>query len=235
MSSQITFLPEVTSTNDVVAELIEAGAHPFDMVVAASQTAGRGRSGRSWECRAGSGLLATTYLHLPSYEVEDYGWVTLLAGVAAKKAIASFGLQVSLKWPNDLLIGQAKCGGILTELHAPGQFIVGVGINLTEAPKIDRPTACLSQLGTAPSPQEAARALKAQLEAVFTKVAPGAEALALYRANAVFDVPVRVHVPGGEIISGVAKDVDITGALILETDGRERVITCGDADVVKGA
>lgn len=235
MSSKITFLSEVGSTQDVMAERIDEGAEPFEMLVAHSQTAGRGRMGRTWVPGRDRGLYASTYLHLPEYSVDEYGWVTLLAGIATQEAIWQYGVRPTLKWPNDLLLDGGKVCGILTELHGPGQFVVGVGLNLTQAPDVDRPTASLSQVIAPPSVEEMARTLSESLKKIFTTVKPGPEAAALYRQRALFGVRIQVHTPAGLIAPAIATDITDSGALVLvEDQGKEKLITCGDAEIVKG-
>ena len=108
----------VTSTQD------EARALPVgSVVVADEQTAGRGRLDRTWAAPPGSALLA-------SFVVEPHPLASIAAGVAAAEAC---GPSVKLKWPNDLLLGGAKLGGILVE-GAGGKQVIGIGINLTTAP-----------------------------------------------------------------------------------------------------
>jgi len=120
-------LGSVTSTQDVAREL------PIgSIVVADHQTAGRGRLDRRWEAPPGTALLV-------SFVLERNPVLSLAAGVAAAQAC---GPSIRLKWPNDLLLGDRKLGGILVEA-ASDRAICGVGINLTAAPdgaaKLDQP------------------------------------------------------------------------------------------------
>ena len=112
-------LGSVTSTQDVAREL-PIGA----IVVADHQTAGRGRHDRRWEAPPGTALLV-------SFVLPRNALLSLAAGVAAAQAC---GPSVRLKWPNDLLVGERKLGGILVEV-APDRAICGIGINLTAAPE----------------------------------------------------------------------------------------------------
>src|SRR5260221_7438558 len=93
------------------------------VVVADHQTAGRGRHGRSWEAPAGSGLFVT-------FVLEPSPIVVFAAGVAAAEAC---GRGALLKWPNDLVLGDRKLGGILAEVRSD-HALVGIGINLSWAP-----------------------------------------------------------------------------------------------------
>lgn len=126
--SDVRRLPEVGSTNRVAADLARAGAGDGLVVVADQQTAGRGRRGRAWESRPGTALLVSVLLR-PAPVL-----VTLAAGLAAADACAAVsGVQPALKWPNDLLLGEAKLGGILAEVVGDA-VVVGLGVNLSWAP-----------------------------------------------------------------------------------------------------
>ena len=105
---------EVTgSTNALAADLAEAGAPPWTLVGAGHQTAGRGRLGRIWVDRPGGALMTSIVLR-PAIAPDALGLLTLLAGAAwAESARAITGLDVRCKWPNDLLVGEAKAGGVL--------------------------------------------------------------------------------------------------------------------------
>lgn len=132
----ILLLETVDSTNRVARELAAAGkAHGY-AVVAASQTAGRGRLGKDWQSPPGKGLYATILLR-PGLDVEDYSKITLTAGLAVSLALEEqCQLAVELKWPNDIYIAGRKCGGILVETsslqgEAGKHFaLVGIGVNV---------------------------------------------------------------------------------------------------------
>jgi BirA family transcriptional regulator, biotin operon repressor / biotin---[acetyl-CoA-carboxylase] ligase len=124
------------STNRVAMELGERGESEGAVVLAEEQTAGRGRAGRTWHSERGTGIYMTLLLR-PRLAPVEAPLLTMMAGVAAHAAIeAQTGLRVDLKWPNDLLIGGKKVGGILTEMHAEPSLvrfvIVGLGINVNQ-------------------------------------------------------------------------------------------------------
>jgi BirA family transcriptional regulator, biotin operon repressor / biotin---[acetyl-CoA-carboxylase] ligase len=124
------------STNRVAMELGYAGEPEGTVVMAEAQTAGRGRSGRSWHSEKGTGLYFTVLLR-PKLAPAQAPLLTMLAGVSAYTAIAAHtGLVPELKWPNDLLLNGKKLGGILTEMHAEPNVvrfvIVGIGINVNQ-------------------------------------------------------------------------------------------------------
>ena len=139
---RIVRLDTVSSTMEVAAQLGDAGEPEGTVVLAAAQTAGRGRAGRVWETPPGSALLASLLLR-PAVPVARLPVLSLLIGVAAAEAIERVaGLPCRLKWPNDLWLGSEdpghKTGGVLltSRLAADGvnQVVAGIGINVTAQP-----------------------------------------------------------------------------------------------------
>jgi len=127
---------KVDSTNRVALELGHAGEPEGAVVIAEEQTAGRGRAGRTWHSERASGIYVTVLLRPPLSPVQA-PLLTMMAGLAAHAAIqAQTDAVVDLKWPNDLLVGGKKVGGVLTEMHAePAQIrfvIVGMGLNVNQ-------------------------------------------------------------------------------------------------------
>lgn len=183
-------LESVTSTQEV-ARRLPAGS----VVVADHQTAGRGRLDRAWEAPPGSALLA-------SFVLQPRRLLSLAAGVAAAEACGS---RVRLKWPNDLMLGGRKLGGILIEVSG-ARAIVGIGINLSWAPPgaatLDRPR----------------DQLLAQLRAGLDRWASATDPEILARwheLSSTIGQRVRVELPG-RTIEGVAEGVDEGGALIVD-------------------
>lgn len=122
------------STNTVALKLASQDAPHGTVVIAEEQTAGRGRFGHSWYSEKSSGIYASVILrpHLPPAVAPA---LTLMAGVAAHRALSgTTGLRFDIRWPNDLLTGGKKVGGILTEMSADFDFlhhvVVGIGINV---------------------------------------------------------------------------------------------------------
>lgn len=157
----------ISSTN-VEALAVADTAPDGTVLIAEHQTAGRGRRGRSWVSPFGKGIYATFILK-PEVPVFKTPRLTLVAGVAAGRALRDFGIDVTLRWPNDLMAGSRKIGGILSELHAEGDaaryVIAGIGLNVgTE--KADFPGelqqmagSILSEYGTRLSRRELLKAL----------------------------------------------------------------------------
>lgn len=202
--TDVRWFAEVDSTNRLAADLARSGAADGVVVGADHQTAGRGRRGRTWDSRPGASLLVSVVLR-PAPAL-----VTLAAGVAAAEACeAVAGVEVGLKWPNDLLLDGAKLGGILSELVGDAA-VVGLGLNLAWAP------AGAAVLGAVDR--------DVLLDAYLARLGTPGDVLARYRDRCTtLGRRVRVEVPGATI-EGVATDVDGDGRLLVEG----RAIAAGD-------
>ncbi|MFE2206701.1 biotin--[acetyl-CoA-carboxylase] ligase [Streptomyces rubiginosohelvolus] len=239
------------STNTDLAERARAGAAAEGTVlVAEEQTAGRGRLERSWTAPPRSGLFFSVCLEPGDIPVERWGWVPLLAGVAAATGLAkSAGVDMSLKWPNDLLVSvegeERKTGGILGEFAGDG-IVVGLGINVSlRADELPAPTAgSLALAGAVSTDRETL--LRAVLRSVehwygAWKAAGGDAAAsglqAAYAAGcATLDRRVRAELPGGASLVGEAVAIDGDGRLVLSTeDGLQQPVSAGDIVHLRGA
>jgi BirA family biotin operon repressor/biotin-[acetyl-CoA-carboxylase] ligase len=138
---RIHWLATTTSTNDAAAHLAELGAGEGTVVVAETQTAGRGRLGRTWFSPPGAGLYVSIVLR-PSGNLSarsnPSSLLTLASGVAIAEGVkAATGLPAEIKWPNDVMIGRRKLAGILAEATAQAgmlrHVILGYGVNLQQA------------------------------------------------------------------------------------------------------
>lgn len=129
----LVFLDLVDSTNTRAKQLAESGAPDGTLVVAETQSAAKGRRGRSWMAPAGTGVWFSLLLR-PQIAPEHASMMTLVAALAVEKGIrVTSGLEGRIKWPNDVVIGQKKVCGILTEMSADmdsiNHVVVGIGIN----------------------------------------------------------------------------------------------------------
>jgi len=130
--------PEVNSTNLVAEEKIKAGAPPFSLVVADSQTEGKGRLGRSWITRAGKAL-ALSWILYPApgrLQPETLGMLSGLAPVAVAEVLREqYALSAEIKWPNDVLVEGKKAAGVLVDVRWNGcdvmDVVLGIGINVS--------------------------------------------------------------------------------------------------------
>lgn len=237
MGVQVEVFEELDSTNAEARRRAEAGATGPVWIAAARQTAGRGRRGRAWE--TGEGNLAATLLFTttkPPAEAAQVSFVAALAVAELMSAYVSASL-VTLKWPNDPLIGGKKASGILVESgpSAGGLWIaVGIGVNLAAAPLApERPATTLAEHMTVPPPKplEALHQLAEAFErwralwdsAGFPAIADAWTA----RAHGLGEACIARL--GSETVEGVAEGLDPDGALQLRlADGRLRRITAGD-------
>lgn len=94
------------------------------------QVGGRGRLDRRWETRAGEAVTMSILLR-PKRELIDWSWISMLAGLAVFRAISKWVSPVSLKWPNDVLVGELKIAGILSEVSGDA-VVVGIGLNVNQ-------------------------------------------------------------------------------------------------------
>jgi BirA family biotin operon repressor/biotin-[acetyl-CoA-carboxylase] ligase len=154
------------STSDLLLRLAAAGEPEGLAVLAHRQTGGRGRDGRAWDSPPGN--LHLSVLLRPAGPAREAGQWSLLAGVAMHEAMANWlpeAAPLTLKWPNDLLLGGAKLAGALCESAADAAgrmewLVAGIGANLARAPAIPgRATACLADLVPAPPAAQVAVAL----------------------------------------------------------------------------
>jgi BirA family biotin operon repressor/biotin-[acetyl-CoA-carboxylase] ligase len=119
-----------TSTQDDLANKITAGdAKSGDVIVANYQSAGRGRLDRTFLAPPSTALLFSLYLH-PQRSRDDWGFIPLLAGYSIADTLRKISADVSIKWPNDLLIDELKVGGIISTAAGSG-VIIGIGINVS--------------------------------------------------------------------------------------------------------
>ena len=125
--TSVTVVPSTGSTN---ADLLAADGPEGQVLVAEEQTAGRGRMGRNWVSEPGAALTFSILLRPDAMPAARRGWLPLIAGVAVALAVrAVSGLDATLKWPNDVLIGDRKLCGILAEQSGTA-VVVGIGINV---------------------------------------------------------------------------------------------------------
>lgn len=229
---------ELDSTNAEARRRAEAGATGPVWIVAARQTAGRGRRGRTWKT-AGGNLAATLLFSLdkPAAEAAQVSFIAALAVADLAEACLGPGAG-RLKWPNDLLVFGRKAAGILVE-SGPGPdgslwLAVGIGVNLANAPTdVERPATAFADhmAGPAPKPLDALEILAsafARWLAIWTRegFSPIAEAWTA-RAHGLGQA-CEARLPNA-VISGTAERLDLDGALVLRRDDGSLVrITAGD-------
>ncbi len=233
---------EIDSTNSYLLQ--QPGARPgfFRTAATLNQTAGRGRYGKNWHSPPGTGLcfsIAYTFTRKP----ENLSALTLAIGLGAIRALQGCDVpDVMLKWPNDLVLGDGKLGGILTEAQLQGQDVVsvvtGLGLNMNVGATFDDelgPDRALaaadlnSRCVVPPTPERLLARLMNEIHATFAEY----EACgfgSFYRRWSTHDwlqgKPVTVAT-GRQEVSGVAAGVAEDGALLIEREGAIHRVTSG--------
>lgn len=220
------------------------GAADRTVLLAEHQTSGRGRFDRTWVSPARAGLTFSVLLR-PGVPLSRWGWLPLLAGVAVREAVGAVAaLEVSLKWPNDVLCGGSKLAGVLVQTDGDA-VVIGVGCNVSTTPS-ELPGAAATSIascGVENVPRTLLlTAILTHLDARVAQWAEGnGDAVACGLADAYRTVcdtlgrSVRVTRTDGSVVEGVAVDVDDSGQLLLRTDGSTVVIGAGDVEHLRPA
>lgn len=240
--TRLTVVDEAASTN---ADLLAAAEDAPDgtLLVAEHQTAGRGRLDRTWTSPPRSGLTFSALLR-PGTSRSTWGWLPLLAGVAVCDAVGAAGVDASLKWPNDLLLGpeQRKAAGILVQV-AGEAAVIGIGLNVSStAEELPATAASLATVGgevertalLATILTELGRQYLRWQDARGDAQACGLAADYLDRCVTLRQ-DVTVTTADGTVIRGLATGIDQEGRLLISADGREQVIAAGDVEHIRAA
>lgn len=233
------------STNRVGTELGYAGEPEGVVILAEEQTAGRGRAGRSWHSERASGIYVTLLLR-PRISPMQAPVLTMMAGLSARTAIqAQTGLQIDLKWPNDLMLNEKKLGGILTEMHADTSMvrfvIVGIGINVNQEKFPGELSAIATSLreetGRNISRLELLARLLREFESDYNRfLREGAPFITeRFTKASSYAVGKKVRVANGpEAFAGVTAGLSPEGLLQVERDdGKVVVVIAGDVTELK--
>ena len=240
--TDVRVVPTTGSTNADVSAAARAGAEEGLVVVAEHQSAGRGRLDRAWTSPPRAGLTFSVLLR-PQVPPAALPLLPLLVATAAAAGVEDrAAVEVRLKWPNDLLIGDRKVAGLLAEASGRA-VVVGMGLNVsTRRDELPGPAAT-SLAVEADAPVDRHTVLLAILRAVasayLTWVESGGAAEAVlpgYRARcSTLGRPVRVLLPSGAELAGTAVDVDDGGRLVVEGPGGTRAVSAGDVTHVRPA
>ncbi len=231
----IRFVTETGSTNSDLAAQLRAGETVAEgqWLVADRQLSGRGRQGRTWFDGRGN-FMGSTAVHIAPRDPNP-ATLALVAGVAAYEAVSKVladPSQLRLKWPNDLMLGNAKLAGILLEREGDA-IIVGMGVNLAAAPELpDRKTIALSALGPVPDRDLFAHALAREFDRELERWRTyGLEPLVRRWVSVAHPAGTSLVVqpPGEGRIEGSFAGLTADGALSLRlADGSTRAIHAGD-------
>lgn len=236
---QTALLNECPSSNDCVLEKAKQSpqaAHRA-LVVAHQQSCGRGRQGKSWQNRLGECLMFSLgwAFERPQHEL---GALALVAALACRQALHKLGVHAQIKWPNDLVMGADKLGGILIETVRSGGrsvAVIGIGINFVLPKEVAQATSVQAALAAGRKAGVSAEALLDALLAELAALLPVFEAqgfapmLADYQAaNRDQGRPVRLLQHGQTVHEGVVAGVTEAGALRLLTEEGERIVVSGE-------
>ena len=239
---------EVTgSTNTDLAAAASAGASQWpdlSVLCASSQTAGRGRAGREWQSDANSSLAVSILVRPQEVNIQHFGWLPILAGIAMTQTVAAFlpDARVELKWPNDVLVNDKKISGVLSELLPDGKAVViGAGLNLSQA-QTELPIAAATSLSLEGVTVTFEHALETYLHnfvALYREYVAhrgNADACGLRRSAQAkcgsLGRRVRAIMPGQQEVEGTAVAIDESGRLVISVESQDQLYVVAAGDIV---
>ena len=235
------FARETDSTNLWIKRLAKEGASEGTLALAEFQSAGRGRLGRSWEVPEGTSLMMSILLR-PKFEPQYAPTLTLVMGMAVAKAVKNLGFDVSIKWPNDVVVSHKKICGILTEMGVRDGKIdyavigVGINVNIREFPEemADKATSLYLESGREFDRSQIPGLVMEAFEKYYEKFAATCDLSGLKEEYesilANYNQPVRVLAK--EPYEGVARGITDGGELLVEkTDGTIVAVSAGEVSV----
>jgi BirA family biotin operon repressor/biotin-[acetyl-CoA-carboxylase] ligase len=239
--SRLDVVAQTGSTNEDLLAAARAGTPEGAVLVAEEQSRGRGRQGRDWVSEPGAALTFSVLLRPGTVPPAGRGWLPLLTGVALSRALQhAAGVDVALKWPNDVLAGGSKLAGILAE-QAGDAIVVGAGLNVCSAPG-DLPAAragalpatSLALLGATTTDRGLLlAAVLSELAGWYRRWTSSGSTDSGLRAEylrwcSTIGADVRVELPGGSALAGVATGIDLAGRLIVDTAAGVVPVSAGD-------
>ena len=235
------FARETDSTNLWIKRLAKEGASEGTLALAEFQSAGRGRLGRSWEVPEGTSVMMSILLR-PKFEPQYAPTLTLVMGMAVAKAVKKLGFDVSIKWPNDVVVSHKKICGILTEMGVRDGKIdyavigVGINVNIKEFPEemADKATSLYLESGREFDRSQLPGLVMEAFEEYYEKFAATCDLRGLKEEYesilANYNQPVRVLAK--EPYEGVARGITDGGELLVEkTDGTIVAVSAGEVSV----
>ena len=235
------FARKTDSTNLWIKRLAKEGAPEGTLALAEFQSAGRGRLGRSWEVPEGTSVMMSILLR-PKFEPQYAPTLTLVMGMAVAKAVKNLGFDVSIKWPNDVVVSHKKICGILTEMGVRDGKIdyavigVGINVNIREFPEemADKATSLYLESGREFDRSQIPGLVMEAFEKYYEKFAATCDLSGLKEEYesilANYNQPVRVLAK--EPYEGVARGITDGGELLVEkTDGTIVAVSAGEVSV----
>lgn len=238
IGNKLFLFESIDSTNACARALAEAGCEEGTVVIAERQTAGKGRLGRTWASETGMNLLFSIVVR-PDIKPQKIGLLSLLASVATSTAIeAALKIKTTCKWPNDLLLNEKKCCGILLEsslTQTSIQYaIIGIGLNVNQT-QFDktlemRATSLRLAAGSEIDRVMLLKKIFEYLDRYYASIQHNERETILddwrQRATMLGTRVMLLH--GGHKISGIARDITHDGGLLLETTAGAQVFYAGD-------
>ena len=235
------FARETDSTNLWIKRLAKEGASEGTLALAEFQSAGRGRLGRSWEVPEGTSVMMSILLR-PKFEPQYAPTLTLVMGMAVAKAVKNLGFDVSIKWPNDVVVSHKKICGILTEMGVRDGKIDdaviggGINVNIKEFPEemADKATSLYLESGKEFDRSQIPGLVMEAFEKYYEKFTATCDLSGLKEEYesilANYNQPVRVLAK--EPYEGVARGITDGGELLVEkTDGTIVAVSAGEVSV----
>ncbi|MBI4527966.1 MAG: biotin--[acetyl-CoA-carboxylase] ligase [Deltaproteobacteria bacterium] len=247
LGNKIHYFHEIDSTNAYARERAQAGGSEGEVVIAESQTQGRGRLGRSWVSPPYRNLCLSVILR-PKLAPQDAPQITLMSAVALAETVQTFiPLAPEIKWPNDILVSGKKVAGILSESCCESErllfVILGIGVNLNTPPEMmpdgirDRAASVMSWTREPVDRTEFTRRLIENLERCYGDLETKGFPFIAGRWQSFFALRgkrVTVEMLGRTTL-GKAAGIDVDGALILEEDsGAVTRIIAGEVVPIEG-
>lgn len=237
----VTSLEYVAVTGSTNSDLVASGLPDLSVLVAGSQTDGRGRSGREWSSPANSSLSVSILLRPGISNINRLAWLPLLTGLAMTRAVRSLGVAAVVKWPNDVLVNDKKICGVLSELlpDASG-VVVGAGLNLAQTQAelpIEAATSMLLEGAGVPLDKALHAYLNEFVPLYKQFVAANGDPNAGLRdavkeSCTTIGRRVRAIMPGDSEIEGLAIDIDESGRLLLSVEGDHTLYAVAAGDIV---
>ena len=235
-------LTDMEVTDEVFESEAKDGAEHGTLAVAEFQSAGRGRFDRRWEAPEGSSIMMTLLLR-PEFSPQYASMLTLVMGMAVAQAAEELGFNVSIKWPNDIVISKKKICGILTEMGTNGVKInyvligVGINVNLKEFPEEmqDKATSLILEGGHEYDRNQVIALVMKYFEINYEKFIQTCDFTHLlddyHRILANLNQPVRV-IDGDRSFEGICRGIDEKGELLVERQNKEVVkVSAGEVSV----
>ena len=233
-------LDEVDSTNEYLKRMVEDGYDSDEMltVTAQFQTAGKGRRGRQWFSDPGTALMFSVLVK-PKLAMDDFSMITLIMAMAVRQSLKDMDIDTRIKWPNDIVLGDKKICGILTEaLLESKRLIVGVGINTNQEsiPQElkDSATSILLETDDCVDHDSLLDSILFNFEKLLDRLSESGDMTDLKseyeEALVSLDKEVTVLDPAGEF-NGTCKGIDNKGQLIVSHEGQDTYVYAGEVSV----